>query len=387
MSQSRFMQLIPYAATERQREVLRALDEHGTQAKAGDALNVSGGTIASALRKVEAHASRRDFAPEYGREVPLPPTEFLKGASTLYGPDGKVKLRWQKSANVRTYEAIEEISAAFTQDLEPAKRLTHALHPGSDDIMQLYIIGDAHIGALSWAPETGHDFDLKIAKKRILDVHGRLVQRVSKSAAKTAWILNVGDFFHVDGRLNQTPAGGNPLDADSRWRKMMHVGTTIMISMIEAARRVHEVVKVTQVPGNHDPHLAQFLAMHLAAYYRNEDCVHVDISPAPHFFHRFGACLFGTTHKPKSPARMLEAMQTKRLADMSECRWKYWHVGHVHHKVKEVGGCVVESHNVLGPPDAWHDENMFYAQRYAETITYHRDKGEFARYREIPEDE
>ena len=253
--------------------------------------------------------------------------------------------------------------------------------------MQLYPIGDAHIGMLSWGPETGEDFDLKIAKQRTVDVHKRLVDRaLDAGPAKTAWVLNVGDFFHVDGRLNQTPAGGNPLDADSRWRKMFNVGTAIMLSMIEAALDVHEIVKVTQVPGNHDPHLAQGLAMYLHAWYRNEERVQVDISPAPHFFYRFGQCLFGTTHKPKKPERLLEAMQTKRLTDMGECRWKYWHVGHIHHKVREVGGCVVESHNVLGPPDAWHDENMFYAQRYAETITYHRDRGEYARYRELPEE-
>ena len=115
-----YLELLPYAQTEHQQKVLGALAVAGSQGKAAAALGMTPGGVFSALRKVRATAARRGYSPEHGNNHPIPETECIRGHSTLRRGDGSVVLQWQKTASVRTYEAIEEIVESVSAGLPVA---------------------------------------------------------------------------------------------------------------------------------------------------------------------------------------------------------------------------------------------------------------------------
>lgn len=54
--------LIQYAQTDRQREIIQAIIEHGSQRKAAKELGVHKGTISGILDKVKRHAAKDSYA-------------------------------------------------------------------------------------------------------------------------------------------------------------------------------------------------------------------------------------------------------------------------------------------------------------------------------------
>src|SRR5690606_35187557 len=119
------------------------------------------------------------------------------------------------------------------------------------DIMPLILLGDPHLGMHSWGRQTGVNFDLDIAEH----ITGRAVEKlVSRTLpCEVATLISVGDTLHTDGNKPTTPTGGNILDVDSRFPKMLDIAIRTFKWCIEAMLRMHNHVHVIIVPGNHDP--------------------------------------------------------------------------------------------------------------------------------------
>ena len=121
--------------------------------------------------------------------------EFLKGSSTLYGPDGEIKSQW-----IKTDVGKEDALAAFTQAVEATlanKKFKYKPIPSptttEKDLMTIYPIGDAHIGMLAHEAETGADHDLNISKNRHIAAINLAVDQAPQS--KEAFIIDVGGLF------------------------------------------------------------------------------------------------------------------------------------------------------------------------------------------------
>jgi len=368
-------------------KIVRAVEEHGGKSQAATALGLSRSRVREAVERVQRKAVRRGISPVHGMTHAVPEPMRLKRVSTMRDGEGNIRAQWV--IGVLDEDKLQLIRDTVEELSEPLiglslKHIPRTTHKNADpDLFNAHPVGDAHVGMFAWGKETGGDnFDLKIAERDIALVSQNLVSRAPN--AETGWLLNVGDFFHADNEAAETPRGKNRLDVDGRWKKVLHVGKHIMISYITLMVSKYPKVIVTNVPGNHDPHMAFILSSILDAYFRGDDRVHVDMSPASMFFYRHGSVLLGTMHGhqvKRNPNTLLGVMHEQRLADISECCWKYWHVGHIHHKVVEVTGCIVESHNTLAAKDSYHAQNGYFAQRFAEVITYHKDAGEIGRQR------
>ena len=70
-------------ATERQKEIIDAFIEHGSQRKAAKALNVCAGTIQGALTSVKKRAALHGYSPEHNMLRIVPEPFIVKGHSTL----------------------------------------------------------------------------------------------------------------------------------------------------------------------------------------------------------------------------------------------------------------------------------------------------------------
>ena len=168
--------------------------------------------------------------------------EFLKGTSTLYDAQGSIKQQWIKTDvgkedSLEAFkEAIENVLQEKTFSYEPIELPKHI----NSDLMTIYPIGDAHVGMLAHAAETGADHDLNISKNVHIAAINLAVDQALNS--EQAFIIDVGDWFHADDSNNRTPRGNNPLDVDGRYHKVIEVGFEIAVEMIKAALTKHKIV-------------------------------------------------------------------------------------------------------------------------------------------------
>jgi hypothetical protein len=140
-------------------------------------------------------------------------------------------------------------------------------------------------------------------------------------------------------------------------------------------------VTVRNLPGNHDPEVATALARALRAWFRNEPRVTIQDAYRVHQYERFGNVLLGFHHGDSTPAHELPGiMAVDEREAWGATEFHYWHCGHVHHKIKdkEHPGCVIETHRILAPGDAWH-VGRYRAGRGMSVITYDRQYGEIGR--------
>ena len=310
----------------------------------------------------------------------IPKGQHVKGVSSLVSGDGRLVQQWIKTA--KDPETKQEMLARLLEELPKRVKARKGQIKLPDetkldkDLLAVYPLGDRHIGMLSWAPETGEDFDLEKAQEIM---QAAMVDLVAPTPhAEQALIINLGDFFHTDNADNKTARSGHALDVDGRWPKVLQVGMNIMIFLVDTALSVHSRVRVINEIGNHDDHSAIFLSIALNAYYANEPRVEIDMSPSNFHWYRCGSNLIGVTHGHNVKAGELESiMASERKVDWGETDHRFWYCGHIHHSTKkETRGCVIETFRTLSARDAWAANAGYRSGRDMNRIVLHREWGE-----------
>lgn len=370
-------------ATARECEFLDAIEKHGSERKAAEALGVNRGTVSSAIRRVRYKAAKRGFSPEHDMQHVVPEGYKVRGTSTLYDEFGKPRLQWVKSDldAEKQAELMRQALEVMAQEVRGLSPKVIAPHRVLADLLAVYPFGDPHVGLHVWGKECGEDFDLEIGRKLTFGAVDRLI--ASAPAAETAILLLLGDVFHMDDQTNQTPAHRHQLDVDSRYVKVLQVGIETYRHAVLRALQKHKKVYVKAIPGNHDPHAIWVLAFTLAAYFANEPRVEVDLGPSKFWFFRFGSVLIGATHGDTVKHEKLGSiMAADRPQDWGATKFRYWYTGHVHSKnVTEVPGVVCESFRTLAAQDAYASGHGYRAGRDMLCIVHHKDFGEIERHR------
>ena len=90
--------------TPRQREVLEAVNIHGSAKAASIALGINVGAASDAYLSVKKKAALMGYAPENDFTRPVPQGYVTKGVSTYYNSEGKPSGQWVKAS--LTHEAL-----------------------------------------------------------------------------------------------------------------------------------------------------------------------------------------------------------------------------------------------------------------------------------------
>lgn len=367
----------PYA-TATQMRYLKAVSKHGSLRKAAKALDVHVGTIASSVSAVKHKAARKGFSPEED-EKGLAPEGFFVDRTSVYTKTA-TGAKWTKTSSEKLH--LSKVARIIVDQLTVPKAKPVKLVKACRLENQLTVlpIGDAHIGLLAWGEEVGEDHDLKIAERELVAVAQRLT--LLAPATKRALVINTGDLFHTDNYRGVTERGGNALDCDSRYPKMVRIGIACMIAVIDSALTKHEKVEVINVAGNHDKQTSFLLSLVLERHYRNEPRVLIRAEPVPFFYVEFGKCLIGATHGDTcKPEALPEIMAVDRSEAWGRTKHRYWYTGHVHHtQTKEFRGCVFESFRTLARPDAWHHSQGYRSGRDMKCIVLDAEHGEVMRH-------
>ena len=249
----------------------------------------------------------------------------------------------------------------------------------ADPHMMVVDLVDIHFGKLAWAPETGQNYDLKIADQVYRNAVEDLLSRAS-SFAVDEFLMPLGsDFLHIDNSGGMTTSG-TPQDVDGRLAKILEVAEAAVVFAVGAmAERGRVVVRWT--PGNHDRTLSLCLARIIKAHFRNDSAVTVDVSPAHRKYHRYYATLIGLAHGDEQKHASLPIiMAQERRDDWAETTCREWHLGHFH-RSKRVDFLPLDTHNgvlvrmlrSLSAVDSWHARMGFVGtQRSAEGYLYNR---------------
>jgi hypothetical protein len=312
-------------------------------------------------------------------EEPSASTVFQ--TSTLLDAQGNVKLQWVKEKVLDKMaafqEAVDEVVGKIPEKVNIPKLKSNEML--ADDCMTVYTIGDAHIGMMSWHRETGEDHDLEMAENDLKTGMNLLVDQAM--ATEECMIVDVGDYFHSDNSENKTARGGNSLDVDGRYAKVLEVGLRIATELIDLALQKHQVVRWRSAIGNHNEHSAIMLNAFVASFYRNTDRVIVHDTPSMFMYHSFGKNLIGVTHGHTAKMKDLGEIMSVDCENLwSDSKYRYFYTGHIHHDRRmELRGCTVESFRTLAPKDAWHSSMGYRSGQDMKAITLHKEYGEISR--------
>lgn len=367
--------------TPRQREVLEALiAADGNGVAVAEKLGIHKSSPSKFFKDVQRKAARHGYAPGHFQHGTAPGYRMGKVTVQRKG-DGEVERVWERQhpEQAAVFEAMCEAMQGFAAGIPAA---SPALPPQitMSELQAWYIAGDPHFGMLAWARESGEDHDLSIARERMVKAVDLLIETTPPS--ETAVLLNVGDAFHSNNSRNRTEGSGNVLDVDGRMSKIFEMTLETWAMCIDRLLLKHGHVECINIRGNHDPDVSLLLAYALRERYRNEPRVSIPICDRKFQYRRFGSTLICLHHGDGvKPADLPGIMLADVPLDVGETEFRYWWLGHIHHKLRgqEVNGAEWETFNTLAGRDAWHDGKGYRARQRMQSIVLHEDEGEWQR--------
>jgi hypothetical protein len=366
-------------------QILAAIEQTGTQSGAAALLGINKRGLE---RRLQSYREGRAIEQKYG-ELPPPPElpegEILKGRSYMRRNEEGMP-EWIKT-NADAQEqlnAFKEAAEALKEDLKPLPRIKQKIRH-NNDLLNLFVLTDAHIGMLAWGEETGTNWDTKIAEETIM----RFFQAAIDNAppARRAVFAQMGDFLHFDGIESVTPTNKHQLDTDTRFAELVRVGIRVTRRIIEMLLTKYVTVEVIMAEGNHDETTEIWLRESFADRYLNQPRLFIDQSPAPFYAVEHGSTSLFFHHGHLKKIDEVDRTMASEFRELfGRTRHSYCHLGHLHHwAAKESELMTVERHGTLSARDSYASRHGYSAARQAQVITYHADHGYVGRQIITPE--
>jgi len=363
-----------------QRDAYTEYCRQGSFARAAKALGKSKPAVFHSLKALEKKATAKGLIQACSAEGVAGPGRRV-GKVTTHTKDGVVVQEWVRTdKQQQDLEAQMELFASALRDQVPVRDYEIVGPEFFDaDLLANIPIGDPHLGMYAWAEETGEDFNCDICEQQTIRAVDRVVDAMPSCGV--CRIEELGDLFHSDTEDAMTRRSGHHLDVDGRWGRVVKIALRMLTHCVDRCLEKHERVELVCVKGNHDDQTAFCLAMMMDEHYRNEPRVWVDTKYTTFHFKEFGQVLLGANHGIIKPAALHTVMTCDQAEAWGRTKFRYWHVGHVHHhRVIEIGGCTVEAFRSLKAKDSYEASNGYRAGRDLVGIVYHKECGEVERH-------
>lgn len=375
-----------YADTDKQRHYIATARKHNNLARASEELGITNRVLVGVFKRLRDMRDAAEVGAIAADSRYVLPGQKIVGMSTMVQTeDGNPQ--WIKTREDKEYAEAElqALRDALHETLPREKAVTPTKSKKNEDLLNLYVITDYHIGMKSWPEETGGDWDTKIAE----DLLTRWFLTAIKNSPKagTAVFSQLGDFLHWDGIEAVTPAHNNVLDADTRFQKLIRVALRVIRRVVRALLTRHDRVHLVMAEGNHDPAGSMWLREVLSIFYEDEPRVTVDNSPDPYYCYEFGKVSLFFHHGHKRNMKSIDDVFVAKFRPIfGRTEYSYGHMGHLHFdKVIETFLMHVEQHQTLAAPDAYASRGGWMSGRSAKVVTYHKEYGEVRRETITPE--
>jgi len=382
MTSEEAQRILPYCKTECQTRAVQAVIDGENMDHASILYGSGLRALRQQLQDAKAQASYKGHAPNHFDSGVAEGYKISK-ATIQRDSQGNIERTWERQTpddirNENLIEAIENSASNFKKKalnkIRPPKKV-------NDELLTLYTITDFHIGMLADPEECGEAWDIKIAERVLINAIDDMV--TGSPEAEEAILCNLGDFIHFDGLDSVTPASKHPLDADSRFHKLVDLSIRMIQYCTARLLEKHKRVKLIMCEGNHDESSSVWLRKCMKYLFANNDRVEVDDMAFPYYAHLHGEILLGFHHGHKMKhANMAKLFSSEpRFRQMwGNAKYTFVHTGHFHHqKVTEDAGCITEQHPTLAGKDAYSSRGGYVSWRCAKAITYHKTTGEYSR--------
>lgn len=316
-----------------------------------------------------------------------PDGQKLRAQSVLTDGEGRTLLTWHKTDRDREQQLVAMRAAvdALKEEIPRVSPTPAPVHSLSN-LLSLYVITDAHLGALAWNEETGGgDYDLAIGERLIIDWFAAAI--AAAPPARRGVFAQLGDFLHYDSFKSVTPEHGHLLDGDTRYPKMVRAAIRIVRTILMMLLQKHEVVDVVMSDANHDPSSEVWLREMFAAFLEHEPRIRVDTSPGSYSVLEHGLVSLYLHHGHRRSVDKVDTVFVGKFRQIyGRTRFSYGHVGHKHaDELRTTNLMKVEQHETLAAPDAYAANGGWLSGRSAKVIHYHAAFGEVGRNTLTPE--
>lgn len=291
-----------------------------------------------------------------------------------------------------------EIQNRFLQELEKvgAQRPIVPYKRTGSGLLYLPCIADLHMGKYCWAPETGVQYDLKVARERCEAAMEDLLGKAATFEPEQI-VLAVGhDIMNTDN--GRTTTNGTEQDETGRWQEA-YLATQLLVAwMIERCRTLAPT-HIIMIAGNHDRQRLFYLGQHVAALYKHTPGITVDSTPRMRKYYRWGGVGLTFCHGDTGKDLLLPYRMSVEFEEFHKTWYHECLLGHRHTRQREqvmlldkdLSGTLMRYSAIrympsLCPSDAWMDSQHFAARRAAEGYLYHRDRGLIAEFSHIIND-
>ena len=344
------------------------------------ALDADGKIISQHIQTGRA-ASDEEFA--------IPDGHRVKGESALVDGNGNVLQKWVKTVEGERsdeiiHEAARRAAETYAGPAAPIRLDPYAKANTDPKLLNLHLLPDLHIGLHSSALNAQMNWTLQTA----VDTYRRLTRLLIERSppAHTGVILGGGDLLHADDPMQATRGSGNRLDVAEPYDVVLAAAENLMVYKVELALQKYQEVVVRILKGNHDPDSAVAVAHYLAAWFRNEPRVTIDLDPSLFWYFEWGVTMLGATHGHETKIKQMPGVMASDRAEMwGRTKVRYAHGFHIHHNsagAGEEGGASWQTHEAPTPRDEWHQGNPYRSRRAMPLISYHKDHGEVGSTRE-----
>ena len=379
------MSLLQYCTTDRQRTIIEMHERGMGYTTIANELNCSKWSVRDVVKLVQGRAELQGYSPQHDMRHTVPDTFKVRGVSTYYNDEGKPVGQWVKSIadkEAMLEAALEAFKAGFLEEIDCLYKPIEAPQAAKNsDRLSCYLVGDHHLNALCWSPETGgDDWDTNIAQDVLIKAVDKLVSAAGES--EVGALINLGDFLHANSSDNKT-AKGTPVDVDGRLGRVIRVVGNLFRVLITRMLETHKEVWLINVRGNHDPDASLWLNEMMRLYFASEPRVKVfdNFSKWTHF--EWGETLVVMHHGDRIKTQGLYEAVTRDYAEQwGRTKYRYLYHGHIHHRtVTELGGLHLESFGVLCPPDAYHSASGYGSARSMSCVILDKNYGEHSRFK------
>jgi hypothetical protein len=285
---------------------------------------------------------------------------FIKNAEgqiqtvQLFSISAKVKSN--RDLNTIRMELEAMVSEARGHLQAPPPRASSFVDSG---ILVSVNVTDLHLGKLAWAPESGQNWDLKIAQQVYWDAIYDVTEKIRVWNPEKI-ILTVGsDLLNADNSENTT-TGGRPQSTDGRQTKTLRAAWQLKRDTIEHFRRMAPV-HVVVFPGNHDALMSFAIGEILSVAFEGFADVTIDNTPTNMKYAKWGDCLLAYVHgNGVKPRDIVETVSEEKAEWWGQTIHRGAESGHLHDQaVFEFRGMTVYRNPALCAPEDWHKGRMF----------------------------
>lgn len=312
----------------------------------------------------------------------------LKGECEAIGiPIESVGNYWYKGKHYSIHSNANRVSYFDLQDEIIGEMKKHApkypvikYQKQTDGYLLVIDPADIHFGKLCSAFETGDEYNIEIAERRVIEGVEGILSKIQGFKIEKILFISGNDKLHVDTPKNTTTSGTHQ-DTHLMWYDAYKIAVRVERAIIERLVTIAPV-HYQYDPSNHDYMTGFFMAQTMEAWFSNCKQVTFDITMAHRKYFTFGKNLIASTHGDGAKEQDLALLMAHEAPKgWSECKHKYVYTHHIHHKKsKDYMSVCVESLRSASGTDSWHHRNGYqHAPKAIEGFLHHPEHGQVAR--------